>query len=396
MSKYGFKTAAIAAGAMMMAASAHAVVILGDEAASGAPGDTVEFSVSVDTEGEDVAGTQNDITFGEGVAVAARANGRPDCTVNEEINKGGTSFAFQPAGCSGDACTGVRALVLALDNVDPIPDGSTLYTCNVVIAEDATDGEKTMSITNTGASDPAGAALTTSGVDGRVTVGGGGAADANIIIGDASGNAGDTVAVTVTLNTGTDVAGTQNDITFAPPLSVAARANGRPDCTVNETINKGGTSFAFQPAGCSGTECTGVRSLVLALDNVDPIADGSALYTCNVVIAEDAEDGDYELACSNPGASDPNGGALVAECEPGTVTVGGGGDVTPTPTETQVEATSTPTVQDGTPTRTRTPGGGGRSNDDDGCAVVAPADSTSAWLLLLPFAALLWWRRRSH
>jgi hypothetical protein len=64
---------------------------------------------------------------------------------------------------------------------------------------------------------------------------------------------------------------------------------------VNDAIEKGGTSFAFQPSGCTaGTDCTGVRALVLALDNVDPIPTGSVLYTCQVAIAGDAADGDFD------------------------------------------------------------------------------------------------------
>jgi MYXO-CTERM domain-containing protein len=409
MSMSQFKFAALAAGAsLIIAASAQAVEISLSEA-TGDPGQTVDISASLSTEGSEVAGTQNDITFGSdsGIAIAAKTNGRPDCAVNPDIEKGGTSFAFQPSGCTaGTDCTGVRALVLALDNVDPIPDGSVLYTCKVAIASSASAGEKTLSNTNAGSSDPDGGALTTTGTDGRVIVAGG-ASDATIIIGSATGEAGDTVSFDVTLETGTDVAGTQNDIAFAAPIAIAAKTNGRPDCTVNPDIEKGGTSFAFQPSGCTvGETCTGVRALVLALDNVDPIPTDSVLYSCNVNIAEGAADGDYPLTCSNPGASDPDGGALLAECTNGKITVGGG-PVTDTPTATPTETPTTPAGENtptatntapptntATATRTNTISGGG-GFDDDGCAVVAPAQTGNGWLLILPAAALLWLRRRS-
>jgi hypothetical protein len=171
MSKSVFKIAAVAAGmTLALAASAQAVVITIDDA-TGDAGATIPVTVSLNTEGVDVAGTQNDIGFGDGIAVAAKSNGRPDCAVNPDIEKGGTSFAFQPSGCTaGTDCTGVRALVLALDNVDPIPDGSVLYTCQVAIAGDAS-GEIELTNSNTGASDPTGNALTTTGVSGNVTVG---------------------------------------------------------------------------------------------------------------------------------------------------------------------------------------------------------------------------------
>ncbi|MBX3025536.1 hypothetical protein KF840_11585 [bacterium] len=407
MSKSTFRIAAIAAGASLaLAAAAQAVEISVGEA-TGNPGDTVTVGVSLDSQGSQVAGTQNDITFGSGtgIAIVAKSNGKPDCTVNPDIDKGGTSFAFQPAGCTaGTNCTGIRALVLALDNVDPIPSGSELYTCKVAIASDASGGAKTLSNTNTGASDPDGNALDTTGTDGRVIVGGS-SADVTIIVGDASGSAGDTVAVEVSLETGVDVAGTQNDTAFAAPIAIKARSNGKPDCAVNDAIDKGGTSFAFQPAGCTaGTNCTGIRALVLALDNVDPIPTGSVLYTCQVAIASDASAGTYPLTCSNPGASDPNGGALDTVCQNGSVEVGGPVVDTPTVTPTNTESpiltpTNTPVptnTNTRVPTPTNTRGGGGGGNDDDGCAVVAPVEGSAAWMLLLPAAALLWLRRRSR
>ena len=327
MRKSAFRAAIAAVGATaLLAASAQAVeIVVGN--AEGDPGATVTVAVSLNTQEAQVAGTQNDIGFGadSGIAIAAKANGKPDCSVNPEIDKGGTSFAFQPAGCTaGTDCTGIRALVLALDNVSPIPDGSELYTCKVAIALDATAGDKTLANTNTGASDPDGQALATTGVDGTVTVTGiTPPKPVTIVIGNANANAGDTVNVDVSLTTTVDVAGTQNDIAFAAPLAIAAKANGKPDCVVNEAIDKGGTSFAFQPAGCTaGTDCTGIRALVLALDNVSPIPTGSVLYTCKVPVAADAADGEYTLTCSNPGASDPDGGALDTDCTDGTVTVG--------------------------------------------------------------------------
>jgi MYXO-CTERM domain-containing protein len=405
MSKSAFRIAALAAGASLaLAAAAQAVVITIDDA-SGDAGSTIGVTVTLNTEGASVAGTQNDITFGSdsGIAIAAKTNGKPDCAVNPDIDKGGTSFAFQPSGCTaGTDCTGVRALVLALDNVDPIPDGSVLYTCQVAIASDAS-GVIALTNSNAGASDPDGNALPTTAVSGNVTVGGEPPSGTVITIDQAQGEAGQTIPVNVSLTTDASIAGTQNDIAFAAPLAIVAKANGKPDCAVNEAIDKGGTSFAFQPSGCTaGTDCTGIRALVLALDNVNPIPSGSVLYTCQVAIAEGAT-GEQTLTCSNAGASDPDGNAVPASCTNGTVIIGG---PTPTPTDTPPVATPTDTpaatatnTAAATATHTRrptnTPGGGG-GNDDDGCAVVAPVEGSAAWMLLLPAAALLWLRRRSR
>jgi len=404
MIKSGWKVAAtVASAALLLAASAHAVVVITGGEATGAPGATVSVGVSLTADPEIVAGTENVIGYDTtDLTIAARANGRPDCAVNPDIEKGGTAFAFQPSGCTGTACTAVKALVLALDNVDPIPNGVVMYTCQVVIAANATAGEKLLSILDAGASDPAGTAIPATGEDGRVIVGGG-AADANIIVGSDSGEAGATIQIPVSLDTSTLVAGTENVIEYASPLSILARSNGRPDCAVNPDIEKGGTAFAFQPSGCTGAACTAVKALVLALDNVDPILTGVVMYTCMVGIATDAVDGEYPLTCTSPGASDPAGGALNAECTSGIVTVGGVVGPTATPTATPVIDTPTPgatSTVTATSTRTikptNTPGGGGGGNDDDGCAVVAPAQSSNAWMLLLPAVALLWVRRRTR
>ena len=84
-----------------------------------------------------IAGTQNDITFsgGVGAAIVIPRKGRrwrPDCTVNPAINKPQSTFAFQPQRLRGRVVHGrSEPLVLAFGNVDPIPTGSVLYTCNV-------------------------------------------------------------------------------------------------------------------------------------------------------------------------------------------------------------------------------------------------------------------------
>jgi hypothetical protein len=110
----------------------------------------------------DVAGVQNDIAFDVLTPIPAAPGGHPACTVNPDIDKEATSFTFLPMGCTaGVDCTGVRAFVLSASNVDPIPDGATLYTCQVAIAPAAPAGTYTLA-----ASGPSGeilSALTTNG-----------------------------------------------------------------------------------------------------------------------------------------------------------------------------------------------------------------------------------------
>src|SRR5215813_7987231 len=109
--------------------------------ATGAPGQQVQFSVVLHTAGQSVAGVQDDIAFDSiNTPVAASGAGRPDCTVNPDINKEATGFSFQPPGCTGTGCTAFRALVLSFSNVDPIADGSVMYTCKVNISPGAAGG----------------------------------------------------------------------------------------------------------------------------------------------------------------------------------------------------------------------------------------------------------------
>ncbi len=139
--------------------------------ASGADGQQVTFAVSLSTGGASVAATQNDIAFDvANTPIAATLSGSPDCTVNPSINKEYTVFAFEPPSCVGAACTSIRALVLSLMNVNPIPDGSMLYTCKVNISPGAPAASYPLTISNVGMSDPMGHEISATGTDGAITV----------------------------------------------------------------------------------------------------------------------------------------------------------------------------------------------------------------------------------
>ena len=65
-------------------------------------------------------------------------------------------------------CTSVKLLVLSLTDVDPIPDGSVLYTCTVAISFFAPDGTYPLDTNQEDASTPDGEAVATEGIDGAV------------------------------------------------------------------------------------------------------------------------------------------------------------------------------------------------------------------------------------
>ena len=162
--------AAAAVEAAVEAAVAAPSVDVGS--ATGAPGDVVTFAVTLSTAGELVAAMQADIAFDSlNTPVAATGSGGPDCMVNPAIGKEATVFAFQPPGCVGAACTAFRALVLSFSNVNPIPDGSVLYTCDVAISPGAAAGAYPLMISNFILATPDGQAVPgVSATDGAITV----------------------------------------------------------------------------------------------------------------------------------------------------------------------------------------------------------------------------------
>lgn len=162
-------------------------------------------------------------------------------------------------------------------------------------------------------------------------------------IGTASGAPGTFAAFPVTLDTGgLLVAGVQVDIGYPSVAPVVRNASNRPDCVVNPAINKSATSFAFRPPGCAPGSCTAIRALVLSFSNVDPIPDGSELFTCTVQITSGASPGQYPLSGFNAASSDPSGNAQNAQAEDGAVIVGIGATATATATRTPDGQTTLP------------------------------------------------------
>jgi hypothetical protein len=313
---WGFCVVVLACGLAARTAGAIAIDI-GD--ATAAPGGIGLFAVRLHAMGAEVAGTQNEIGFAPPIRIAARANGVPDCAVNPHLNKGATSFGFEPRGCVGTGCTSVRAFVLSFDNSDPIPDNSVLYTCHFEVRADAAAGGYPLVNSGLGASNRAGVFLSASGKNGSVTVRPSGVA---IDIDDAEATPGGDVEVGVHLrNPDGTVVATQNRIDFSPPLRIAANRDGAPDCTVNPAIDKPATSFHFLPNRCVGAECTAVRAVVLSFDGPASIPDGSLLYTCRLTVDAGASAGAFPLRNSETAGSDAHADLLPATGRNGTITV---------------------------------------------------------------------------
>ncbi len=116
--------------------------------ANGHPGETVTITVSLNAEGDQVQGTQNDLHFNPPLQIRAGINGRPDCVGIQQEPDDWVFFAlFRPQACMpGVDCNGLRAYFIqyetpTVDSADVLSDGAVLYTCNVTIGATATPGD---------------------------------------------------------------------------------------------------------------------------------------------------------------------------------------------------------------------------------------------------------------
>lgn len=128
-----------------------------------APGEELEVRVILRSGRVEVAGVQIDIGADEPLAIITNDRG-PACTRNPAINKDHTVFAFLAGGPD------MRALVLSLTNIDPIPDDSLLFSCRLRVAADAAPGRYQLRLHNLGGSTADGDAIDTFASGGSVTV----------------------------------------------------------------------------------------------------------------------------------------------------------------------------------------------------------------------------------
>jgi len=130
----------------------------------GPPGTDVSIRAVLARSAGNVVGIENEIHFHPLAPIARNSRGRPDCQVNPEIDKTASAFSFL-------SDTRVKAIVLAIDNLDPIPDGAELYRCRVHIeAGDHPVGYYSLWCFEAGASDANGSALPIDCRAGSVTV----------------------------------------------------------------------------------------------------------------------------------------------------------------------------------------------------------------------------------
>jgi hypothetical protein len=121
--------------------------------ASGAPGQRVTVVVTLDSGPWTIAGLQADLPMLHSAPIVRGASGEPACRLDPAIDKPDTSFTLYPAGCT-DACTHVRAIVVSLSNLEPLPSHATIYECDLLIAADADPGPQSLAPSTVLAADP--------------------------------------------------------------------------------------------------------------------------------------------------------------------------------------------------------------------------------------------------
>lgn len=312
------------------------------DSVDGAPGDTVTISAKLAGATNQFAATSNDIVYDSTqVDVALKTNGKPDCTINPDINADsvagkGLSTSQPPSPATAKV---LRVGVLSTENVNPIPDG-LLFTCKFKIAAAAAPGPHVLHNTPR-ASDPASNLSNLSGTDGVITVAGGEptptvttppeptptatqpAGGPAIDLGSGGGTPGSVVVISATLvNAGNQFAATSNDIVYdSTQVAVALKANGKPDCTINPDINAdslpGKTLSTSQPASPAAAKI--LRIGVLSTENVNAIPDG-LLFTCKFNVDPGASQG-VQVLHNTPRASDPSSTLFNLGGSNGSITV---------------------------------------------------------------------------
>ncbi len=257
----GHKTALLVAatGALFLGASMAqaANIVVGNGGAEANATGTI--SVTLQTEGEGVVGTLNDIQFPAGAQIAEETGAETTLTA-----------ALDAATTTGN---------VAVADASGLPDFGTVKIDDEVISYGSKDGN-------------------------------------NLVLAGRGQN-------------GTTAAAHASGATVDPltlPACAMSAALG--------ALNKSAV-FSFIPDGCTpGTDCEGVRGIVIALDNLGEITDGTVLYTCSVKAG--ATDGDFDLTCPAgdgveapfapaQAAPPPDGALLDTTCASGTFTVGAQG-----------------------------------------------------------------------
>jgi hypothetical protein len=251
----------IAGGFFAGAAVAQPVIHVGE--GSGGPSGTATFSVTLSTGGAHVAATENDIAFDSITPVAVRTSAGGNCTVTT------TQACSTNADCpilappfNHEACVGSPLKCVT-------SGGSCTTSADCPMVHEPCVNQS------------------------------GPACNVNPALAKACSNdASKTCTQDSDCAPGTCV-GKSGFFTFLPHV-----------CSNEATKTCTADSDCTSPGKCTGactpgTNCTGIRAIILAVDNLNAIPDGSTLYSCNVAIASGATvPSDHTLTISKESAGE--------------------------------------------------------------------------------------------
>ncbi|HYD47962.1 MAG TPA: YncE family protein, partial [Terriglobales bacterium] len=287
---------------------------------TGANGDEAPIIVRFDSNGQPIHRLTFELITTWGVSLVG-SGGNTECDLDPAIAADAT---FEHADFCGYYCDRTSVSITMKDAGTTLPSAAPLITC---WSRPSTFGQSPLLITKATATDSAGNPLPIRSGDGAIrllaqyqvtpppprpptpvatTTPPAPTATAlppvMIEAGSATIAAGERGQIQVRLRSGgAIVEGIQNDIAIGADIAIATRANGRPACFVNPEIERPDTRAAFLPDGCDARagECSAVRILVVAFEQVPPILDGSVLYNCDVAVAAEAAEGSFALALDN-------------------------------------------------------------------------------------------------
>jgi hypothetical protein len=146
-----------------------------------------------------------------------------------------------------------------------------------------------------------------------------------IDVGSASGRPGSTVGFAVTLDSTAQqqIASTTNCIAIDANVPFAQTATHAPDCTVNPTIQKPDSTFAFAPSGCDpNSTCQSICADIHGAAGTPAIPQRAMLYSCRIAIPGTTANATYPLDCVGPnGGTTEQGDPVAANCSAGAVIV---------------------------------------------------------------------------
>ena len=263
-SKSGTSLLFLAALAVVLAASpAFAVSLDLTSATVSQSGELAQICVNLSTEGQLVAGTQNDLIWDE---TCATLSSKGNCTVTPGLGK-----QLQSNMPSGDGHPPLRAFVLSLSDVSPIGD-TQLYCCTFRSELTQPGTCCNISLSRLGASTPDGKALrttTTTGAGSPILClrGNGGASGGGSSAGSFGGGSGGAIGGvntggfdSATSNNGTGNAGTGNAGTGNAATGNTGTGNTDTGNTGTGNAATGNTDTGNAGTGNTGTGNTGAES----------------------------------------------------------------------------------------------------------------------------------------